>query len=162
MLRSVLGFSLLLTLFGCSEYVESPSYLEGTFVGFYQTDEQATPVGLRIQTGVTAVRKARYTFAGTATLGSRSYTAEGYEEANPNLGYLSVQALPPMGNLVMNFTDPGGTFVYSLCSKVFYDAENKDTPYTFRDTYLYKKACDPSTPVYEGTFAAVNLQRYGP
>lgn len=133
MLRIVSGSLLLLALFGCSQYTESPPYVEGTFVGFYETDEQATPVGIRIQTEVTAVQKERYTFIGTATLGTQTYTIEGYEEGNMNLGYISVQVLPPIGSLVMNFTDSSGTLVYSLCSNVFYDAESKDTPYTFRD-----------------------------
>ena len=151
MLRTLLGFSLLFTLFGCSEYMESQPYVTGTFVGFYLTDPQATPVGVRIQTKVVDKNATRYTVAGTAIMGNETYTVEGYEEANPNLNYLSAQALAPSGSLIMNFTDANGTFAYALCADVRYDEAYIDTP------LLFEKACGPGN--YSESFAEVNLEK---
>lgn len=86
---------------------------------------------------------------------------EGYEEANSNLDYLSVQALPAMGNLVMNFTDSEGTLAYALCSTVRYDMDYKNTAYTFSQPLLYEEACDPYNYTLEEVFATVDLKGYG-
>ena len=157
-----LGFFLLFfALTGCSQYIESQPYMTGTFIGFYQTDDKAVPIGLRIETKVTEVTKTRYTFSGSATLGAETYNVEGYELANPNLGYLSAQALPQMGILALTLTDPNGTLHYSLCSDVFY-GDRLDTAYTFEYASLFENECDPYEYKGQTPFAFVELEKVRP
>lgn len=149
---------MLLTISGCAEYIEALPYMQGTFVGFYLTDEGATPVGVRIETEVVTVSETRYTFSGTGALGTQTYTVEGYEEADPNLTYrdLSPQVYIPSGHLVMNFTDADGAFAYALCAYVRYDLE---PPYTLVAAALYKEPCEPYG--YSGQhFAGVHIERF--
>ena len=154
-------FLLLLTLVGCSQYIESRPYMTGTFIGFYQTDNEVVPTGLRLETEVTGVTKTRYTFSGNATLGAETYSVKGYELANPNLGYLSAQALAPIGKLVMTLTDSDGVFHYSLCSDVFY-GDRTDTPYTFEYTSLFENECEPYGYEAQTPFAFVKLEKVRP
>ena len=152
---------LLTLLFGCvEERITTNPYFGGTFVGHYLVDENAVPVGIRIQTEVTGVEEKRYILTGTATLGDDTYSVEGYEAASPNLDYITVQAPPPpTGNLVVNFKDASGSFAYSLCGTIHYGIDRIDTPYTFDGLSLSED--EPSDPYqcYFGTFATVTLEK---
>lgn len=151
-------------LVGCrTEYAESPPYFVGTFVGHYLVGENAVPTGMRIQTEVTGIEQKRYTLTGTATLGDDTYTVEGYEVASPNLDYITVQAPPPpMGQLVVNFTDASGTFAYSLCGTIHYGSDRIDTPYTFDGLSLNEEKPSDPYQCYFGTFAVVTLEKLRP
>lgn len=147
----------LLLLTGCAYHIKAPPYMQGTFVGFYLTDEDAAPVGIRLDTTVHDVSETRYTFSGTATIGSQTYTVEGYEEGDPHLTYteLAPQVYIPLVGLVANFVDAEGTVAYALCAYVRYDVE----PYRLEAAALYEEPCGPRTrPSSE--FAAVYIERF--
>lgn len=163
MFRTLLTLSSFLLLSGCSQYIEAQPYMTGTFVGYYLTDAQATPVGLRLETRVVEKSKTRYIFSGTATVGTQSYHVEGSEEILSNLGYLSLtpQATrPPSGFLEMSFIGADGAFAYGLCATVYYNSDRIDTPYTFDGTTLFaKRAADTPLCNFEEPIAEVTLEK---
>ncbi len=143
------GIIALLILAGCSQYRDSFPYFVGEFEGYYRTTGGGAPVGLVIQTSLGEVTQNRYMVSGTAALGEQSYTVSGREDAGFNLGYLSPQALPPLGELVLYFKDESGTVTYSLCADINYETEE-----------IRSYAFPSEAFLYEGDCAAVRYEIY--
>lgn len=105
MSRFFLALTLLFTLVGCSGFIKSTPYMQGSFVGYYLTEPATTPVGVRLDLKAGEVTTTRYIFTGTAVLGAEHYTVEGSELTNMNLEFLTPQALPPLSDMMMTLKD---------------------------------------------------------
>ena len=129
LLRWIAIFSLLGFLTSCVTYTESPPFFIGTFVGYYQTGDEAVPIGIRIETTLVSVTEKRYEFSGTARLGEEVYSVSGHEDAGSNLGYLSPQYLPPLGYLSVQLRDEAGSAAFCILTDVRYDEYPEEFTY---------------------------------
>lgn len=130
MLRTFVLLAATFALVGCGGIgADAEPYFKGSFVGYYLTSQEAMPIGVRLELQASEIEQKRYTITGTATLGTETFRAEGYELASYNLDYLAPQAAPPpQGDSFMALKDSGGTTVYTLCASTTYrDYSSTDT-----------------------------------
>jgi hypothetical protein len=77
-LRTFILLLATLAVTGCSAIeADAKPYFDGVFVGYYLTDNEATPIAMRLELKASDIQRRLYTITGTATLGTETFKAKG-------------------------------------------------------------------------------------